>query len=148
MVTAIVVEDHPLIALGLQQILGNTAGVCQVQLVELSAILDIEHNLEPALVVYGMSDQSPHNCSLLRRLHKRLPNAAIVLLSDNIWQRMPDGCGVVDHLPRTASIDRIKAAILGALPLSGRGGPALAKRRCRLGASGYSSSYRGMQRLA
>ncbi|MBY4895853.1 DNA-binding response regulator [Cupriavidus sp. AU9028] len=146
MVSAIVVEDHPLIALGLQQILENTSGVEQVQLIEPSAIVDIAHSLAPVLVVYGMSDQSTHNCDLLRRLHKRLPNAAILLLSDNIWTGMPDGCGVVDHLPKTASIDRIEAAIARALPLPGR--DRQAARRCGAAAPVYPSTCRGMLRFA
>ncbi|MGY8525325.1 DNA-binding response regulator [Paracidovorax citrulli] len=150
MIKAIVVEDHPLIALGLERVLGNMPDIDPVQCIEPSAIVDVAHSLERMLIVYGMSDESAENCALLRQLHKRLPNAAIVVLSQNIWPRMPsalDGCGIADHLPKTASVERIEAAIEAALSIDGAR-PAVQGRRCWPAERAFPAFRRGMLRMA
>jgi len=131
--TAIVIESQPLVRLGLQRLLERMPGLGAVRAIEPAAIVSLEQSRAPAIVVYGMAGDASDNWYLLRRLHQTLPNARILLLSDNMWVRVPstlDWCGVVEHLPKTASIERMEAVILqmlgcdGFMPLQAGGAPA------------------------
>ncbi|RZT42746.1 response regulator [Cupriavidus agavae] len=113
--TALVIESQPLIRLGMQRMMERIPGVGPVRALEPAAIVSLERSAELVPVVYGMSDDSADNWYLLRRLHQALPNARILLLTDNMWARVPaapDACGVVEQLPKTASIERIEASVL------------------------------------
>lgn len=80
-----------------------------------AAIVALQPDSAPAIVLYGMSEDATDNWYLLRRLHLSLPNARILLLSANMWLRVPESlqaCGVTEHLPKSASIERMEAAIL------------------------------------
>jgi DNA-binding NarL/FixJ family response regulator len=112
---AIVIESHPLTRLGMQRMLERMPGVGPVESIDPEGILLFAHSLEDALVVYGMSMDAFDNWYLLRRLHQALPNARILLLSDNMWMYVPSSlraCGVQEHLPKSTSIERMEAVLL------------------------------------
>ncbi|WP_202126658.1 response regulator [Cupriavidus sp. SW-Y-13] len=110
----IVIESQPLIRLGMQRMLERMAGIGAVRVMEPAAIVSLQHTTEPAIVVFGMSADTADNWYLLRRLHHVMPSARILLLSDNMWLRIPEtntSCGVVEQLPKSASIERIEAVV-------------------------------------
>lgn len=126
--TALVIEDQPLVRLGMQGLLQRIPGVGAVRALDPAGILALEPGLEAPIVVYGMSGDSSDNWYLLRQLHQALPHARILLLSDNMWLRVPaslETCGVIEHLPKSASIERMEAVVLqmlgcdGFLPMRG-----------------------------
>ncbi|CAG9163610.1 response regulator [Cupriavidus pampae] len=128
--STIVIEAHPLVRLGMQRMLERMPGVGAVRSLEPNAVLSLAHSSDDALVIFGMSEDATDNWYLLRRLHQALPNARILLLSDNMWLRVPSSlqnCGVAEHLPKSAAIERMEAAIRNMLeddylpmPLPGR----------------------------
>ncbi len=67
---------------------------------------------ERVLVVYGMSSEASDNWGLLRRsCIAVMPQARILLLSDNIWLHVPASlqvCGVMAQAPKSASIERLR----------------------------------------
>ncbi|WP_191002176.1 MULTISPECIES: response regulator transcription factor [Cupriavidus] len=112
--STMVIESHPLVRLGMQRMLERMPGVGAVRSLEPSAVMGLRESPEEALVLFGMSEDATDNWYLLRRLHQAMPNARILLLSDNMWLRVPSSlqtCGVVEHLPKSASIERMEAAI-------------------------------------
>lgn len=116
--TAIVIESQPLIRLGMQRMLERIPGIGAVRLLEPAAVVALKPSSEPVIVVFGMSEETTDNWYLLRRLHQSLPNARVLLLSDNMWLRVPsalESCGVAEHLPKSASIERMESAILSML---------------------------------
>lgn len=120
--TALVIESQPLIRLGMQRLLERMPGVGAVRAIDPAAIVALEDSSEQSLVIFGMSEDAMDNWYLLRRLHQALPNARILLLSDNMWLRAPtplDACGVAEHLPKSASIERMEAAVLNMLGCDG-----------------------------
>ncbi|SDO76863.1 hypothetical protein SAMN04488595_102113 [Ralstonia sp. 25mfcol4.1] len=131
--TALVIEDQPLVSLGMQRLLERMPGIGAVRALEPAGILTLEPGPETSIVVYGMSGDSSDNWYLLRQLHQTLPHARILLLSDNMWLRVPaslETCGVVEQLPKSASIERMEAVVLqmlgcdGFLPMRGGFGEA------------------------
>nr|WP_315592212.1 DNA-binding response regulator [uncultured Cupriavidus sp.] len=113
--TALVIDSQPLARLGMQRMLERMPGIGAVRAIDPAAIVALEASAEFALVVYGLSEDATDNWYLLRRLHEALPNARILLLSGNIWLRVPASlasCGVAAHLPKSASIERMEAALL------------------------------------
>lgn len=124
--SAIVIEDQPLIRLGMQCMLEQIPGIVEVRAMDLNAINYLAPGLLPTLVLFGMSDEED-NWSLLRELHRRMPNASVVVLSDNMWLRLStdvNSYGVVDVLPKCASIQQIERVVSrllgngGYLPIS------------------------------
>ncbi|WP_227459838.1 DNA-binding response regulator [Cupriavidus pauculus] len=113
--TALVIDAQPLFRLGMQRLLERVPGCGAVRALDPAAIVALQPDSAPAIVLYGMSEDATDNWYLLRRLHLSLPNARILLLSDNMWLRVPESlqaCGVTEHLPKSASIERMEAAIL------------------------------------
>ena len=128
--TALVIEDQPLVRLGMQRLLERMPGIGAVRAMDPAGIMALEPGLETSIVVYGMSGDASDNWYLLRRLHQTLPHARILLLSDNMWLRVPaslETCGVVEHLPKSASIERMESVVLqmlgcdGFMPMRGIG---------------------------
>lgn len=130
--SAIVIDSQPLMRLGMQRMLEHLPGIGPVHGMDPEGIAALPASDDPVLVVYGLSAETTDNWSLLRRLYRRMPRARILLLCDNIWLRVPSslqGGGMVAHLPKSASIERMEAAIghlLGdaaylPLPASGSG---------------------------
>ncbi|WP_066739026.1 response regulator transcription factor [Cupriavidus sp. D384] len=120
--TALVIEDQPLVRLGMQRLLERMPGVGAVRALDPAGIQALEPGLETSIVVYGMSGDTSDNWYLLRRLHQTLPRARILLLSDNMWLHVPaslEPCGVVAHLPRSASVERMEAVVLQMLGCDG-----------------------------
>lgn len=119
---ALVIEGQPLVRLGIRRMLECMPGMGAVRAIEPAAIVTIEESRDSMLVVYGMSADTADNWYLLRRLHQALPNARILLLSDNMWMRVPstiEACGVAAHLPKSASVERIEATIFQMLGCEG-----------------------------
>lgn len=119
---ALVIEEQPLVRLGMQRLLERMPGIGAVRAVDPAGVLALEQGLDTSAVIYGMSGDTSDNWYLLRRLHQALPHARILLLSDNMWLRAPttlDGCGVVQILPKSASIERIEAVVLQLLGCDG-----------------------------
>lgn len=126
--TAIVIEEQPLVRLGLQRLLERMPGIGAVHAIDPAGIATLDPGIDASMAVYGMSGDASDNWHLLRRLHHRLPHLRILLLSDNMWLSVsssPLACGVVEHLPKSASIERMESAILrmldgeGFVPLHG-----------------------------
>ncbi|WP_423196469.1 MULTISPECIES: response regulator [unclassified Cupriavidus] len=116
--SAIVIESHPLVRLGMQRMLERMPGIGSVRSLEPAAVLGLEESMDDALVLFGMSGDAADNWYLLRRLHQAMPHARILLLSDNMWLRVPSSlqlCGVVEHLPKSVSIERLEASVLNLL---------------------------------
>ncbi|WP_354679334.1 response regulator [Cupriavidus plantarum] len=112
--STIVIESQPLVRLGMQRMLERMPGVGAVRSLEPNAVLSLRESHEEAVVIFGMSQDAMDNWYLLRRLHQAMPNARILLMSDNMWLHVPSSlqnCGVVEHLPKSASIERMEAAI-------------------------------------
>ena len=112
---AIVIESHPLTRLGMQRLLERMPGIGPVESIDSEGILLFAHSLEDVLVIYGMTVDAFDNWYLLRRLHQALPNARILLLSDNMWMHVPSSlraCGVQEHLPKSASIERMETVLV------------------------------------
>ncbi len=113
--TSFVIEAFPLVRLGIQRMLERMPEIGEVVSMEPGDITLLDENLTDApLVVFGMSEDASDNWYLLRRLHRAMPAARILLLSDNMWLRVPSAlqvCGVVEHLPRTASVSRMETAV-------------------------------------
>lgn len=119
---ALVVEDQPLVRLGMQRLLERMPGIGAVRAVDPAGILALDSGQETSIAVYGMSGATSDNWYLLRRLHETLPQARILLLSDNMWLRVPaalEACGVVEHLPKSASVERMEAVVLQMLGCDG-----------------------------
>jgi DNA-binding NarL/FixJ family response regulator len=113
--SAIVIESHPLTRLGMQRLLERMPGVGPVESIDPEGILLFARSLEDALVIFGMTVDAFDNWYLLRRLHDALPNARILLLSDNMWMHVPSSlraCGVQEHLPKSASVERMEAVLM------------------------------------
>ncbi|MDT6960979.1 MULTISPECIES: DNA-binding response regulator [unclassified Cupriavidus] len=113
--TAIVIDDQPLVRLGMQRLLERMPGIGAVHAIDPADIVALAPSHAPAVVVYGMAGDVNDNWYLLRRLTEALPNARILLLSDNMWLRVPaalESRGVVDCLPKTATIERIEMAVM------------------------------------
>ncbi|WP_180863002.1 response regulator transcription factor [Cupriavidus pauculus] len=120
--TALVIEDQPLVRLGMQRLLERMPGIGAVRALDPAGILALDPSLVTSIVLYGMTGDASDNWYLLRRLHQTLPHARILLLSDNMWLRVPDtleSCGVVEHLPKSASIERMEAVVLQMLGCDG-----------------------------
>jgi DNA-binding NarL/FixJ family response regulator len=112
---AIVIESHPLTRLGMQRLLDRMPGVGTVESIDPEGILLFAQSMEDALVIYGMTADAFDNWYLLRRLHQALPHARILLLSDNTWLHVPSSlraCGVQEHLPKSAPIERMEAVLM------------------------------------
>ncbi|HBD32949.1 MAG TPA: DNA-binding response regulator [Cupriavidus sp.] len=112
---AIVIESHPLTRLGMQRLLERMPGIGPVESIDPEGILLFAHSLEDVLGICGMTVDAFDNWYLLRRLHQALPNARILLLSDNMWMHVPSSlraCGVQEHLPKSASIERMETVLV------------------------------------
>lgn len=116
--SAIVIESHPLVRLGMQRMLERMPGIGSVSSLDPAAVPGLAESMDDALILFGMSEDAADNWYLLRRLHQAMPHARILLLSDNMWLRVPSSlqrCGVVDHLPKAVSIERLEASVRNVL---------------------------------
>lgn len=120
--TALVIDDHPLVRLGMQRLLERMPGMGAVHAMESARIPALDTAREASIVLYGMSEDATSNWYLLRRLKAVRPNARILLLSDDMRLHVPatlEAFGVVKHLPRSASIERMEAVVLQMLASDG-----------------------------
>lgn len=111
---AIIIDSQPLVRIGILRMLEHLPDIGSVHSIDPEAMGTLPLTDERVLVVYGMPSETTDNWGLLRRLHRRMPQARILLLSDNIWLRVPSSlqvCGVTEHAPKSASIERLEAAI-------------------------------------
>ena len=122
---AIIIDSQPLVRIGILRMLEHLPDIGPIRSTDPESIGTLPVTDERVLVVYGMSSETTDNWGLLRRLHRRMPQARILLLSDNVWLHVPSSlrvCGVVEQAPKSASIERLEAAIqhllgsAGALP--------------------------------
>jgi DNA-binding NarL/FixJ family response regulator len=111
---AIIIDSQPLVRIGILRMLEHLPDIGPVLSIDPEAVGTLAVADERVLVVYGMSSESTDNWALLRRLHRRMPQARILLLSDNIWLHVPSSlqvCRVMAHAPKSASIERLEASI-------------------------------------
>ena len=111
---AIIIDSQPLVRIGILRMLEHLPGLGPIHSTDPEALRGLPMTDERVLVVYGMSSEASDNWGLLRRLHRRMPQARILLLSDNIWLHVPSSlqvCGVMAQAPKSASIERLEAAI-------------------------------------
>jgi hypothetical protein len=125
---AVVIDDMPAYRLGVMRLLGDMPGIGRVEMVETNALGARHVRLpEPALLVFGMPADLADGWNLLRLASLALRPRRLLLISDNMWLRLPPGLDArfARTLSRSASlpaIERDVRALLG-LPPDAQGLP-------------------------
>jgi DNA-binding NarL/FixJ family response regulator len=109
------IEAHPLLRLGLRQILGKVEGVWEIvglDLANLNEATDLNRNAE--LLIFGLPIETETGWQALAEVRRVLTPKRILLLVDSMplqaLSRLPEGC-IHGCLMKTASIEVLEAAI-------------------------------------
>jgi len=111
----VLVEAHPLLRLGLRQILGKVEGVWEIVGLDLANLGEAaEQNRSAELLIFGMPIETEAGWHALAEVRRVLAPKRILLLVDSMpvqaLSRMPEG-SIHGCLMKTASIEVLEAAI-------------------------------------
>ncbi len=111
----VLVEAHPLLRLGLRQILGKVEGVWEIVGLDLADLNDAaEQNRSAELLIFGMPIETEAGWQALAEVRRILAPKRILLLVDSMpmqaLSRLPEG-SIHGCLLKTASIEVLEAAI-------------------------------------
>ncbi|SOZ09642.1 hypothetical protein [Cupriavidus taiwanensis] len=129
---AVVIDDMPMYRHGVSRLLGEIPGIGQVEALETDALAARNLRLPaPALLVFGMPPDLAAGWNQLRLASLVLRPRRLLLISENMWLRMPPGLDArfARTLCRSASlaaIERDVRALLD-LPLAAPAPPAAAQ---------------------
>ena len=108
---AVVIDDMPLYRHGVVRLLGEMPGIGRVEPVETDALAERHARLPaPDLLVFGMPPDLAHGWHLLRQACVMLKPRRLLLVSDNMWLRLPPGLDArfARALSRSASLATIE----------------------------------------
>lgn len=117
---AVVIDDMPVYRHGVMHLLGKMPGIGRVELVEPDALAARNASLPaPALLVFGMPPDLADGWHLLRLASLVLKPRRLLLVSDNMWQRLPPGLDgrFARSLSRSASLATIERDVRALLDL-------------------------------
>jgi DNA-binding NarL/FixJ family response regulator len=111
----VLVEAHPLLRLGLRQILGKVDGVWEIVGLDLANLAEAaEQNHEAELLIFGLPIETEAGWQALQDVRRVLSPKRILLLVDTLpmqaLSRLPEG-SIHGCLMKTASIEVLEAAI-------------------------------------
>ncbi|WP_454691092.1 response regulator transcription factor [Achromobacter aloeverae] len=111
----VLVEAHPLLRLGLRQILGKVEGVWEIVGLDLANLSEAaEQNRSAELLIFGMPIETEAGWQALAEVRRVLAPKRILLLVDTMpmqaLARLPEG-SIHGCLMKTASIEVLEAAI-------------------------------------
>lgn len=111
----VLVEAHPLLRLGLRQILGKVEGVWEIVGLDLANLGEAaEQNRSAELLIFGMPIETEAGWQALAEVRRVLAPKRILLLVDSMptqaLSRLPEG-SIHGCLMKTASIEVLEAAI-------------------------------------
>jgi DNA-binding NarL/FixJ family response regulator len=111
----VLVEAHPLLRLGLRQILGKVEGVWEIVGLDLANLGEAaEQNRSAELLIFGMAIETEAGWQALAEVRRVLAPKRILLLVDSMptqaLSRLPEG-SIHGCLMKTASIEVLEAAI-------------------------------------
>lgn len=116
MAKMVLIEAHPLLRLGLHQILSNVEGVWEISSLGLDEVEWMDKSLSGVdLLVFGLPVDSALGWEKLRRAQSELKPERTLLLTDAMpWKMpsegLPEG-GILGCLMKTASVEVLEAAI-------------------------------------
>ncbi len=117
---AVVIDDMPVYRTGVIDLLGEMPGIGRVELVEPDALAARNaHLTAPALLVFGMPPELAEGWQLLRLASLALKPRRLLLVSDNMWLRLPPGLDgrFARCLSRSASLAMIEQEVRALLDL-------------------------------
>ena len=125
---ALLIESHPLLRLGLHQMLERIEGIDQVIAIDPAdvSLLDGTDG-DTDLMVFGMPQDVDAGWQLLTQVRRVLNAQRVLLLSDMVPLQVPAAAmaqGVCGCLPKSASLAVLEAAIRLAMPTPTDGGKA------------------------
>ncbi|MFJ4293997.1 DNA-binding response regulator [Cupriavidus sp. NPDC089707] len=118
---AVVIDDMPVYRHGVMHLLGGMPGVGSVELVEPQALGTRSTRLpSPALLVFGMPQELAQGWHLLRQASLVLKPRRLLLVTENMWLRLPPGLDgrFARCLPRSASLVTVEQEIRALLGLA------------------------------
>lgn len=117
---AVVIDDMPMYRHGVMRLLGEMPGVSRVEAVETDAVAARTLRLPaPALLVFGMPSDLADGWNQLRLASLMLRPRRLLLISDNMWLRLPPGLDArfARTLCRSASLPTIERDVRALLDL-------------------------------
>ncbi|WP_432261877.1 DNA-binding response regulator [Cupriavidus sp. TMH.W2] len=117
---AVVIDDMPVYRHGVMHLLGRIPGIGRVELVEPGALAARNASLPaPALLVFGMPPDLADGWHLLRLASLMLKPRRLLLVSENMWQRLPPGLDgrFARSLHRSASLSTVERDVCALLEL-------------------------------
>ncbi|WP_354683447.1 DNA-binding response regulator [Cupriavidus necator] len=118
---AVVVDDMPVYRHGVMHLLSGMPGIGRVELVEPGA-LAASRVRQPGttLLVFGMPSDLAEGWHLLRQASLLLKPRRLLLVSDNMWLRLPPGLDsrFARCLPRSASLASLEQDVRALLELA------------------------------
>ncbi|CAJ95073.1 conserved hypothetical protein [Cupriavidus necator H16] len=117
---AVVIDDMPVYRHGVMRLLGEMPGIGRVELVETDALAARNARLPaPALLVFGMPPDLADGWHLLRLASLALKPRRLLLVSDNMWLRLPPGLDsrFARSLSRSASLATVERDVRALLDL-------------------------------
>ncbi|MEM5427945.1 DNA-binding response regulator [Cupriavidus oxalaticus] len=118
---AVVIDDMPVYRHGVMHLLGGMPGVGRVELVEPQALATRGARLPaPALLVFGMPQELAEGWHLLRQASVVLKPRRLLLVTENMWLRLPPGLDgrFARCLPRSASLVTVEQEVRALLGLA------------------------------
>lgn len=117
---AVVIDDMPMYRHGITRLLGEMPGIGRVEPVETDALAARNLRLPaPALLVFGMPADLAQGWNQLRLASLVLRPRRLLLISDNMWLRLPPGLDArfARTLCRSASVATIERDVRALLDL-------------------------------
>ncbi|MDQ0141252.1 DNA-binding response regulator [Cupriavidus necator] len=117
---AVVIDDMPIYRHGVMRLLGEIPGISRVEPVETEVLAARNRRLPaPALLVFGMPSDLADGWNQLRQASLVLRPRRLLLISDNMWLRMPPGLDprFARSLCRSASVATIERDVRALLDL-------------------------------
>ncbi|SPA33013.1 hypothetical protein CBM2637_B130271 [Cupriavidus taiwanensis] len=117
---AVVIDDMPMYRHGIARLLGEMPGIGRVEPVETEALAARNPRLPaPALLVFGMPPELAEGWNQLRLASLVLRPRRLLLISDNMWLRLPPGLDArfARALCRSASLATIERDVRALLDL-------------------------------
>lgn len=117
---AVVIDDMPMYRHGITRLLGEMPGIGRVEPVETEALAARNLRLPaPALLVFGMPSDLAEGWNQLRLASLVLRPRRLLLISDNMWLRLPPGLDprYARTLCRSASLATIERDVRALLDL-------------------------------
>jgi len=116
MARMVLIETHPLLRLGLREILSKIEGVWDITALDIGQVATLpESDVGVELLIFGLPVDTTAGWQALKEVQRTLQPKRILLLTEaNTWQMPPQGLPdgtVLGCLMKTASIEVLEAAI-------------------------------------